>query len=198
MHTSADLLGHSWEVLVRHRWVLSEHLLQHFDWSWRTSQTRHWRAHWNEKFKRARFATKTTGPQQKLCFCSAQILLCEGMCWDTQPRSRNDWTLIQDSKEDLVGEDLVRASRHNVLIETLPAGSLGLPVVAEPTYKVEHESGLCKWSFLWLLLRYQFLLQLSISFTLESFCSQKWSDGIKIENLHTQKQSLRTVPTRGI
>ena len=39
------------------------------------------------------------------------------------------------------GSELVFASRGNVLIETLKAGSLGLPSVAEPVYKIQHESG---------------------------------------------------------
>jgi len=41
----------------------------------------------------------------------------------------------------LSGNELVRASRDNVLIETLQAGSLGLPIVAGPTYKIQHDSG---------------------------------------------------------
>jgi len=41
---------------------------------------------------------------------------------------------------DLHGDELVRASKHNVLIETLPAGTLGLPSVAGPVYKVDYES----------------------------------------------------------
>ena len=42
----------------------------------------------------------------------------------------------------MTGEELVFASRGNVVIDTLQAGSLGLPIVAEPIYKVEHEPGI--------------------------------------------------------
>jgi len=49
---------------------------------------------------------------------------------------------VKELKCDLTGEALVRASENNVLIETLSAGSLGLPTVAEPTYRIEHESGM--------------------------------------------------------
>ncbi|KAJ7063672.1 hypothetical protein C8F01DRAFT_984949, partial [Mycena amicta] len=42
---------------------------------------------------------------------------------------------------DLSGDELVRASKHNVLIETLQAGTLGLPSVAGPVYDYRQESG---------------------------------------------------------
>lgn len=59
--------------------------------------------------------------------------------------------LNQEPVDDLQGEELVRASRGNVLIETLGAGTIGLPVVAEPIYLVEHPSGFCKFlALLWL------------------------------------------------
>ena len=43
-------------------------------------------------------------------------------------------------KDDLTGDELVRASKDNVLIETLQAGMLGLPKVVEPKYSVENEA----------------------------------------------------------
>ncbi|KAF8340174.1 hypothetical protein F5887DRAFT_834704, partial [Amanita rubescens] len=48
----------------------------------------------------------------------------------------------QELKDNLTGEELVRASKDNVLIETLSTGSLGLPTVVGPTVKIPHESGL--------------------------------------------------------
>lgn len=48
---------------------------------------------------------------------------------------------LQDSEmRDLTGIELVRESRDNVLIETLLAGKIGLPVVAEPRFGVKHEA----------------------------------------------------------
>ncbi|KAI0781992.1 hypothetical protein C8Q75DRAFT_789278 [Abortiporus biennis] len=41
----------------------------------------------------------------------------------------------------LSGSELVKASKNNILIETLKAGRIGLPIVAEPIYLVQHESG---------------------------------------------------------
>lgn len=43
---------------------------------------------------------------------------------------------IQNPTGDLEQEELVRRSLNNVLVETLQAGKLGLPVHAEPTYHV--------------------------------------------------------------
>jgi hypothetical protein len=40
----------------------------------------------------------------------------------------------------LTGIELVLESKNNVLIETLSAGKIGLPVVAEPRYMVKHEA----------------------------------------------------------
>ncbi|KAH9474864.1 hypothetical protein JR316_0013332 [Psilocybe cubensis] len=48
---------------------------------------------------------------------------------------------VKEPIGDLRDDDLVRASKDNVLIETLKAGTMGLPIVAEPVYVVEHESG---------------------------------------------------------
>jgi len=42
---------------------------------------------------------------------------------------------VKEGKDDLTGEALVPKSKH-VLIETLSTGSLGLPVVVEPIYKI--------------------------------------------------------------
>jgi hypothetical protein len=42
-------------------------------------------------------------------------------------------------KDDLTGDELVRASKNNVLIETLQAGDLGLPKVVEPKYSIKNE-----------------------------------------------------------
>lgn len=36
----------------------------------------------------------------------------------------------------LVREELVRGSKNNVLVETLPTGKLGLPVSIVPAYKI--------------------------------------------------------------
>ncbi|KAF8530432.1 hypothetical protein BU17DRAFT_35854, partial [Hysterangium stoloniferum] len=44
-------------------------------------------------------------------------------------------------KDNLIGDELVHQSRDNVLIETLSTGSLGLPIIAGPTYKVKHDNG---------------------------------------------------------
>ncbi|OBZ66448.1 hypothetical protein A0H81_13668 [Grifola frondosa] len=49
---------------------------------------------------------------------------------------------VKEPVGDLRDDELVHASRDNVLIETLPAGALGLPVVAGPVFHVEHKSGL--------------------------------------------------------
>jgi len=48
---------------------------------------------------------------------------------------------VKDSelKDDLTGDELVRASKNNVLIETLQAGMLGLPKVVEPKYSIKNE-----------------------------------------------------------
>ncbi|KAJ7222314.1 hypothetical protein GGX14DRAFT_352512, partial [Mycena pura] len=43
---------------------------------------------------------------------------------------------FKETNPDLSGEGLVRASRDNVLIETLQTGTLGLPSVAGPLYAV--------------------------------------------------------------
>ncbi|KAJ3503264.1 hypothetical protein NLJ89_g8509 [Agrocybe chaxingu] len=48
----------------------------------------------------------------------------------------------QEPLGDLRDDELVRASKNNVLIETLSAGTLGLPSIAGPVYKVEYESGI--------------------------------------------------------
>ncbi|KAF8964813.1 hypothetical protein BDZ97DRAFT_865663 [Flammula alnicola] len=48
---------------------------------------------------------------------------------------------VQQQVGDLKNDELVRAAKNNVLIETLQAGTLGLPVVAEPRYLIEQESG---------------------------------------------------------
>ncbi|KAF8549498.1 hypothetical protein OG21DRAFT_1447782 [Imleria badia] len=48
---------------------------------------------------------------------------------------------VKEPVNDLKGDALVRASKDNVLIETLEAGSIGLPIVAEPRYLIEHDSG---------------------------------------------------------
>jgi hypothetical protein len=53
----------------------------------------------------------------------------------------------QEENSSLSGEELVYNSKNNVLIETLPTGSLGLPTVAEPTYTVQRSGvgkHLCK------------------------------------------------------
>jgi len=42
-------------------------------------------------------------------------------------------------KDDLTGDELVKASKDNVLIETLQTGMLGLPKVVEPKYSVTNE-----------------------------------------------------------
>ncbi|KAJ2921368.1 hypothetical protein H1R20_g15729, partial [Candolleomyces eurysporus] len=55
---------------------------------------------------------------------------------------------VHEPSDDLKGEDLVCASRDNVLIETLKAGTLGLPLVPKPTYPVKHPSGVCEPVFL--------------------------------------------------
>ncbi|KAF9443049.1 hypothetical protein P691DRAFT_713773 [Macrolepiota fuliginosa MF-IS2] len=49
---------------------------------------------------------------------------------------------VKESLGELSGDKLVRASKDNVLIETLSAGTLGLPSIAGPVYKVEYESGM--------------------------------------------------------
>ncbi|KAF9530517.1 hypothetical protein CPB83DRAFT_810353 [Crepidotus variabilis] len=46
---------------------------------------------------------------------------------------------VQDLKDDLTGIELIQANKNNVLIETLRAGSLGLPSVAGPTYPIQNE-----------------------------------------------------------
>ncbi|THH16517.1 hypothetical protein EW146_g4136 [Bondarzewia mesenterica] len=43
---------------------------------------------------------------------------------------------VKQTDENMTGDELVSKRKDNVLIETLSAGTLGLPVVAEPTYKV--------------------------------------------------------------
>ncbi|PPQ71407.1 hypothetical protein CVT25_012753 [Psilocybe cyanescens] len=48
---------------------------------------------------------------------------------------------VKEPIGDLRNDDLVRASKDNVVIETLPAGTMGLPLAAEPVYDIEHESG---------------------------------------------------------
>ncbi|OCH91386.1 hypothetical protein OBBRIDRAFT_792319 [Obba rivulosa] len=47
---------------------------------------------------------------------------------------------VQSPSEDVAREELVRRSRNNVLVETLQAGMLGLPVAAEPTIMVGDHS----------------------------------------------------------
>ncbi|CAA7269885.1 unnamed protein product [Cyclocybe aegerita] len=49
---------------------------------------------------------------------------------------------VKEPLGDLRGDELVRASKNNVLIETLSAGTLGLPNIAGPVYKVEYGSGI--------------------------------------------------------
>ncbi|KAL4076327.1 hypothetical protein J3A83DRAFT_2178016 [Scleroderma citrinum] len=46
---------------------------------------------------------------------------------------------VKEGKDDLTGKVLVQKSKHNVLIETLSTGSLGLPAVVEPIYKISQE-----------------------------------------------------------
>ncbi|KAJ7475964.1 hypothetical protein FB451DRAFT_1366594 [Mycena latifolia] len=49
---------------------------------------------------------------------------------------------VQDISSNLSGAELVLASKDNVLIETLPAGKLGLPSEARPVYNYSDESGI--------------------------------------------------------
>ncbi|KDR77350.1 hypothetical protein GALMADRAFT_210405 [Galerina marginata CBS 339.88] len=55
----------------------------------------------------------------------------------SQPDPAASKELIRDLQDDA----LVRASRDNVLIETLKAGTLGLPAIAGPIYPIEQEFG---------------------------------------------------------
>ncbi|KAF8802084.1 hypothetical protein BYT27DRAFT_7261206 [Phlegmacium glaucopus] len=48
---------------------------------------------------------------------------------------------IPEQIGDLRNEELLYASKDNVLIETLPSGMLGLPITAEPVYDILTESG---------------------------------------------------------
>ncbi|KAH8099763.1 hypothetical protein BXZ70DRAFT_216473 [Cristinia sonorae] len=48
---------------------------------------------------------------------------------------------VKEPRDDLTGDRLVFASKDNVLIETLKAGTLGLPSVAGPIYVLQHSSG---------------------------------------------------------
>ena len=50
-------------------------------------------------------------------------------------------TNLQELRGDMTGRDLVYASKDSVSIETLRAGTLGLPSVAGPVYEYKHESG---------------------------------------------------------
>lgn len=51
---------------------------------------------------------------------------------------------LQEQIGDLRGQELLYASKDNVLIETLPTGLLGLPITPEPVYDILTESGQCK------------------------------------------------------
>ncbi|TDL22819.1 hypothetical protein BD410DRAFT_199766 [Rickenella mellea] len=48
---------------------------------------------------------------------------------------------IKELIGDLKGDELIRAARDNVMIETLEAGKLGLPTVAAPIYPIKQMSG---------------------------------------------------------
>lgn len=50
----------------------------------------------------------------------------------------------QAGLEDLRNQELLYASKDNVLIETLPTGMLGLPITPEPVYEILTESGQSK------------------------------------------------------
>lgn len=52
--------------------------------------------------------------------------------------------MLQELIGDLRDMELVCASQGNVLIETLQAGTLGLPTVIEPVYFVEEGSAKSK------------------------------------------------------
>ncbi|KDQ11380.1 hypothetical protein BOTBODRAFT_35458 [Botryobasidium botryosum FD-172 SS1] len=49
---------------------------------------------------------------------------------------------VKELQGDLTGDQLVRASKGNTMIETLQAGTLGLPSVAGPVYEYQAESGI--------------------------------------------------------
>ena len=57
-------------------------------------------------------------------------------CNEYKPKNLQD----SEMKDDLTEIELVCESKDNVLIETLFAGKIGLPVVAEPRYTVKHEA----------------------------------------------------------
>ncbi|KAI0062296.1 hypothetical protein BV25DRAFT_1991595 [Artomyces pyxidatus] len=46
---------------------------------------------------------------------------------------------VKEPQPELQEDELVRVSRHNVMIETLQTGRIGLPTTAGPTYLVPHE-----------------------------------------------------------
>lgn len=51
---------------------------------------------------------------------------------------------LQEPIGDLRNQELLYASKDNVLIETLPTGMLGLPITPEPVYDILTESGQCQ------------------------------------------------------
>lgn len=51
---------------------------------------------------------------------------------------------LQEPIGDLRDQELLYASKDNVLIETLPTGTLGLPITPEPVYEISTDSGQCK------------------------------------------------------